>query len=74
MNASPGVVVEATDDVDALVDTLVRDPSKADDVKAVLKSRILKPQPVNLKSEPAVAKANFEDDQDDDDLWDNVPV
>ena len=50
MNASPGVVVEATDDVDHLVDELVKDPSRADDIKAVLKQRISKPQPVIFTS------------------------
>jgi len=74
MNASPGVVVEATDDVDHLVDELMKDPSRAEDIKAVLKQRISKPQPVNFKTEPASIRSFVGDDNEEDDLWDNVPV
>ncbi len=74
MNASPGVRVEAADDVDALVDTLIRDPSKADDIKAVLKKRISRPQLIDITAEESVLPSSSDDDDDEGDMWDNVPV
>lgn len=74
MNANQGACVETNDDVDLLVDTLIADPGRADDVKAALKRRITRPQVVDLRRAVREASPKAVDEDDVADLWDNVPV
>ncbi|MGI9393855.1 MAG: hypothetical protein ACR2OY_04355 [Boseongicola sp.] len=63
------------DEVDEIVDALVADPTRANDVKAQLRRKIAAPDIVQLVV-PRTAEhkpATGEDDPDDD-VWDNMPV
>ena len=73
MNAISGVRVEATDEVDTLVDALMKDPSKVEDVKAALR-RISEPHVVDLRTAQPPRPLDRTDDDDSGDMWDNVPV
>lgn len=55
------------DDVDRIVDTLLAEPARADDIKTLLRHRLGMDRVVHLKS-----AVNASDDLDD--MWDNVPV
>ena len=60
------------DDVDALVEALVADPSRAEDVKALLRERLAMPSADRPTSASVIALVR--DSAYEDDLWDNVPV
>ena len=66
---------KSRDDVDEIVDALVADPSRASDVKALLKRKIAAPDIVRMVV-PRAANAKFAvaDDDAEDDIWDNMPV
>lgn len=55
------------DDVDTLVDTLLAEPDRADDIKSMLRHKLDMAGIVHLKPVPAST-------DDLDDMWDNVPV
>lgn len=55
------------DDVDRLVDTLLAEPDRADDIKNLLRNRLGVERVVHLKAVRSVS-------EDLDDMWDNVPV
>lgn len=55
------------DDVDRLVDTLLAEPARAEDIKTQLRRRLRSDGAAHLKAVPTVA-------DDLDDMWDNVPV
>ncbi len=66
---------QTQDEVDDIVDALVADPTRASDVKALLKRKIAAPDIVHMVAPRAApAKAAGAEDDTEDDLWDNVPI
>lgn len=63
--------VDRTDDVDRIVDSLLADPDRAEDVKSLLRRRLMDPGPVRFK--PVVIPRS-QASEDVEDMWDNVPV
>ena len=65
------------DDVDHLIDSLVANPSSAEDVKTLLRHKMAAPDVVTVApstlKRPCEATA-VDEDEDVDDLWDNVPI
>ncbi len=66
------------DDIDHLVDDLLKNPDLADQVKDNLRARLKEAHHASAKPADVVqlhvdASARV-DDQDVDDLWDNVPI
>lgn len=57
-------------DIDELLETVIADPSRADEVKTLLRRR-LSPRPSLALVDPA---AVAEDGPDPDEYWDNMPV
>ena len=58
-----------TDDIDIIVDALMRNPENADDIKTLLRQKIKEPGKVRvIAAEKKVA------DSEPDDFWDNFPV
>ena len=57
------------DDVDRLVDAALAEPGRADDIKAILRTKIVAVGPV-----PVAASMTASDDDDPEDFWDNFPV
>ncbi len=67
--------VQNQDEVDKIVDALVADPTRANDVKALLKRKIAAPDIVTMVIPRATpSKVAVSEDESEDDLWDNVPV
>jgi len=63
------------DEVDEIVDALVADPTRADDVKAMLRHKISAPDIVRMVApKVGIAKDAVTDEESDDDIWDNLPV
>ena len=63
------------DEVDEIVDALVADPTRANDVKAILRHKISAPDIVRMVApKTANVKAAVTDEDLDDDIWDNVPI
>ena len=60
-----------TDDIDRIVAVLLNDPTRADDMKHLLRQKIKAPSAVRL-AVPRVSVRAMEEDVED--LWDNVPV
>jgi hypothetical protein len=60
-----------SDDVDQIVAALIADPTRADDIKEMLRRKILAPDAVRVVL-PFRPRQLVEDDADE--LWDNVPV
>lgn len=60
-----------TDEVDRLVDSLLTNPDRVDDIKSQIRRRIMASRVVPLSSVPPSVRASSEDE---DDMWDNVPV
>jgi hypothetical protein len=50
------------DEIDGLVDGVLADPTRADELKRLFRNRL------------RVVEGTAEDDADDYDLWENVPV
>ena len=66
---------QTQDEVDDIVDALVADPTRASDVKALLKSKIAAPDIIQMVApRRPPAKAVVAEDDTEDDLWDNVPI
>ncbi|MGI9388961.1 MAG: hypothetical protein ACR2O1_02790 [Boseongicola sp.] len=63
------------DEVDEIVEALVADPTRANDVKALLRRKIAAPGVVQLvvPSKEGQKSVVIEEDSDDD-VWDNMPV
>ena len=58
-----------SDDIDTIVDTLLNDPSRADDVKSILRDRLAQTEGKSASSD------NLLDNQSDaDEFWDNFPI
>ncbi|SER56830.1 hypothetical protein SAMN04490244_101510 [Tranquillimonas rosea] len=57
-----------TDEIDRLVDTVLTQPERIDEVKAALRRRLSSSADLRVASTRPVATA------EPDDLWDNVPV
>ena len=62
------------DYVDRLIDQVVADPERVDDVKKLLRHKMAAPEGLNLveKAQPTTPVVDVEDDVED--LWDNVPI
>ena len=63
----------ADDDIDKIVDALVADPSRADDIKSLLRGKLAAPESVNVAYAAPSARA-VPAQTDLDDMWDNVPI
>lgn len=61
----------STDDIDKIVAVLLDDPTRADDMKKLLRQKMKSPSTVRVAVPRVVAKAQAEDA---DEMWDNVPV
>lgn len=61
------------DDIDRIVDALVADPTRADDIKCLLRGKIAAPDSVNVAF-PAARYSAAVAQTDVDDMWDNVPI
>ena len=61
------------DFVDRLIDQVVADPERVDDVKTLLRHKMAAPDALNVVEKPSVVAAPAAED-DVDDLWDNVPI
>ena len=59
------------DDAERLVDTLLADPSRADDIKDLLRRKLKSADAVQIAAAPRRFSQSHEDE---DDMWDNVPV
>ena len=59
------------DYVDRLIDQVVADPTRGDDVKTILKHKMKEPDALAIVRKP-LSPARSEEEADD--LWDNVPV
>ena len=59
------------DSVDRLIDDVLREPSRAEDVKRALRRRMAEPTPARS---PAMAHLRPGPDGDEDDLWENLPI
>jgi hypothetical protein len=71
MMAMPKSHVRIDDDVDRIVDALVADPTRAEDLKSVLRSKLVAPDAVRVALPfRAVSVAS----EEAEDMWDNVPV
>lgn len=63
------------DEVDEIVDALVADPTRANDVKAILRHKISAPDIVRMVApKTGSARAAITEEDLDDDIWDNVPI
>lgn len=62
------------DYVDRLIDQVVADPERVDDVKKLLRYKMAAPEGLNVVEKPVRATAKTVIDEDADDLWDNVPI
>ena len=62
------------DYVDRLIDQVVADPERVDDVKKLLRHKMAAPEGLNLveKAQTTTPVVDVEDDVED--LWDNVPI
>lgn len=56
-----------------MIEALVSDPSRAEDIKALLKRKIAAPAPAGAVP-PGRAQVLAFGDEGEDDPWDNVPV
>lgn len=62
----------APDDVDRIVSTLLADPTRADDMKRLLRKKLRAPDLVRVAL-PSRSRAG-QISEDVEDMWDNVPV
>ena len=66
---------EPRDDVDVIIDTLLAEPERAEDLKTMLRHKMAAPEVGAVAHAKPVAAPPEIDTQDDvEDLWDNVPV
>lgn len=71
--------VPTREEIDSIVDGLLADPSRADDVKGALRQRFasVAPHAAQVEMQPvdsAMPARNAALAADEDDLWENVPV
>jgi len=71
--------IPTRDDIDSIVDGLLADPSRADDVKGALRARFSSVAPdavlTHIRAvDPALPVRSSAVTTDEDDLWENVPV
>lgn len=60
-----------SDDIDRIVDALIADPSRAEDMKSILRGKMRSPGKVKVAfAAPGLTEAALEAEE----LWDNVPV
>lgn len=60
---------QGRDDIDRIVDALLENPTRAGDIKALLRQKMTAPEVVRVAH-----AATGPSPEDADDLWDNVPV
>ncbi|MDJ1016977.1 MAG: hypothetical protein QNJ35_10730 [Paracoccaceae bacterium] len=65
---------EARDDVDVIIDTLLAEPERAEDLKTMLRHKMAAPEVVAVAHAKPVSKPDIDAQDDVEDLWDNVPV
>lgn len=61
-------------DVAAIVDSVLADPARAEDAKALLTRKLEAPDVVRVAVSRATLNPTSVADDADDDMWDNVPV
>ncbi len=61
-----------TDDIDIIVDALMRNPENADDIKSLLRQKLREPNKLRVLAADKRSKA--EPASDPDEFWDNFPV
>lgn len=62
-------LVNDTDDIDIIVDALMRNPENADDIKTLLRQKLRAPDAVRvLKAEAR------QPEEEPEEFWDNLPV
>jgi hypothetical protein len=71
--------VPTREEIDSIVDGLLADPSRADDVKGALRARFSSVAPdavlAHIRAvDPVMPVRSPAATTDDDDLWENVPV
>jgi hypothetical protein len=66
----------ARDEIDRMVDDLLADPTRVDDIKGELRRRLVGgvPAPKTLHAVSDVPAPPSRVPPDDDDLWENMPV
>lgn len=62
------------DFVDRLIDQVVADPDRIDDVKTLLRHKMAAPEALNVVSDARAHSVADATEDDVDDLWDNVPI
>ena len=62
------------DFVDRLIDQVVADPDRIDDVKTLLRHKMAAPEALNVVSDAKTRSVSDATEDDVDDLWDNVPI
>ena len=60
--------------VDRLIDQVIADPERVDDVKKLLRYKMATPDGPNLVQKHGAPAPSLVDDDDLEDLWDNVPI
>lgn len=60
--------------VDRLIDQVVADPDRVEDVKKLLHHKMAAPEGLNVVPERSAPTSSLADDDDVEDLWDNVPI
>lgn len=60
-----------SDDIDRIVDVILEDPQRVDDMKRLLRTKMSAPDDVSVMPQVAPVRART---VEPDDLWDNVPV
>lgn len=61
-------------DVDAIVDAVLADPSRAEDAKALLTRKLEAPDVVRVAVPKTTPNPTRVAEDADDDMWDNVPI
>lgn len=65
-------LINATDDIDIIVDALMRNPENADDIKTLLRQKLREPSKLRVLAAQKAIKP--EPASDPDEFWDNFPV
>ena len=65
--------VQIRDDIDRIVATILADPERAEDMKALLRLKMVAPEVLAAVPDVPVARRPAPE-PDVDDLWDNMPV
>ena len=63
------------DEIDRIIGALIEDPTRANDVKTLLRQKIAAAPVVDPRSSSsASAEAAVSEEGSDEDIWDNMPV